>query len=222
MENVDFLFAKLYRFRVALRHLLASNASARFNLPARKNESLTLEKELVLGLKRGLVGLRFPDNRKLNKAGLNQIITSGRLFDSSLGDTEVELTARGGAAWEKRASPAWDFFVDEVEPRTIRGDVWIFFEAKRRDWLVHVDQTLTRSGFFAGNERRLAALRSWRPLYWKRFDLGYSLGINTGHLGESELGKQFFEGFAIADQRLATTFSVLAGIWDAEWVTSLR
>ncbi len=221
MENIDFLFATLYRLRPALRHLLVGDVSARFNLPPRRDGSVDLGNELVIGLKHELVGLRFPHGRKLNKRGLDEIISSGRLFDSSLADARVELTAEGGAVWERRARPEWNFFVDEAQPRTIRGSVWVLFEAKRRDWLMHVDQTLKSSGFFLRNERRLVTLRSWHPLYWKRFNKGYSLGINTGHSSDSELGKQFFSGLAIADGRLATTFSVLAGIWDAKWRAAL-
>ena len=221
MENIDFLFTTLYRLRPALRNLLVGDVSARFNLPPRGTGSLTLKDELVVGLRSGLVGLRLPNSRKLSKRGLEEIIDSGRLLDDSLADTRVELTAKGGAVWEKRARPEWNFFLDEAEPRTVRGHVWVSLEAKSRDWLTHVDQTLTSSGFFLGNERRLITLRSWHPLYWKRFNKGYSLGINTGHPSDSALGKQFFSGLAVADRRLSTTFSVLAGIWDAKWRAEL-
>lgn len=221
MDDMDVILAKLYRLRATLKQVLSEDEAAIFNLPASTRNKVARETILLKAFRQGLVRLRSENGREMNKPELDQLVATA-LSSHSIDKVEVKLTKLGGTLWEKRASPMWDYFLDEGAPRVLRGDVWIFFEAKSQTWLRCVDQTFKRFGFFRTNQRRIVPKRLWQPVYWKQFRLGYLLGINTGHRADSPLGERFLQGIATADGRLADTFSVLAGIWDARWVSSLR
>jgi hypothetical protein len=220
MNGIDTLLAMLYRLRAPLEQVLSDDASIIFNFPNRVANRSEREEVLLTALRSGLVRVRSDDKITLREDDVRQFITS-RFSNLLPGKAEVELTGKGGALWEKKASPLWEYFVDETAARTLRGHVWIFFEARSRDWLVCVDQTLRRYGFFPGSDRRITARPNWHPVYWKTFSRGYSLGIDTGERSDSELGTRFTQGIAAANERLANTFSVLAAIWDAEWIAAL-
>jgi len=220
MDQISILLSKLYRLRATVGQILSDDASMIFNLPGEAGDRSAREAALLRAVKSEIVRLRLKRDRPPNKVEFPRRV---RIDSSSLPENaEVELTAKGGALWEKKARPAWDFFVDEAEPRVVRDEVWIFFEAKSRPWLTCVDQTFKRFGFFGKTENKIIALRGWHPVYWKRFSSGYSLAINTGHHVQSELGERFLQGLSAADERLSTTLSVFSGIWDARWVASLR
>jgi hypothetical protein len=220
MKGLDQLFFRLYRLRATVQQLLSDDAAALFNDPGRK-DSASMEKTLVSGLANGLVRLRGRDNEPLSQDDVAGVLNRG-FTNSPFTDTYVELTRKGGALWEKRAAPMWKYFVDEGEPLVLRGTVWISFEARSSTWLSAVEQTLSRSGFLKSNRRKTITLRPWLPVYWRKFSLGYCLKIDTKHHRDSELGQRFLQGIGAADERSATTFSTLAGIWDAKWVSNLN
>jgi hypothetical protein len=221
IDSTDRLLAKLYRLRATVQQILSDEAGMLFNLPNGREDPVTEEKALLNALRRGIVRLRRENGTTLLPSEVDRILAAG-FSNTASGTLLVELTAKGGAIWERKAGPMWDYFVDEADPQVIRGVVWIYFEAKSRAWLTCVDQTLKRFGFFATNEKRLRVRDNWRPVYWKRFNAGYALGVNTGHHAESERGMRFLKGIAVADERLDDTFSVLAGVWDSKWIASLR
>src|SRR5260221_5983235 len=173
MDQIDILLSKLYRLRATVQQILSDDASMIFNLPGNAGDRSAREAALLRALKAGIVRLRPEHHRSPNRAELHRIVKSYSP-NHPPATIEVELTAKGGTLWEKKAGPAWDFFVHEGEPQVVRGEVWIFFEAHSRIWLACVDQTLKRFGFFRTNERRISVRRGWHPLYWKRFSLGYS------------------------------------------------
>jgi len=183
-------------------------------------QTFDIEGALTKALKRGLVQLRRNDGAPLERRLSQQ---SQRVGVSIVpDDVVVELTTKGGAVWERKARPLWDYFVDEGEPQAVRGTAWIFLEAHNRAWLEAVNETLTSLGFFRSGERHLTRHRNWHPLYWKQLRWGYSLGINTGVPIDSERGQRFFQGLAAADERLSDSFAVLAAVWDAGWLCKLH
>jgi hypothetical protein len=220
VNPTDTLLYKLYRLRATVQQVLSDDAAMLFNLPVDGASQSARELALLKALKAGIVGLRTEQQQQLSRGQLDRLLNSPSTFLPT--NLEVELTSKGGRLWEMRARPLWDLFIDEGEPRIVDSEVWIFFEGRSRTWLASVDQTLKRFGFFTSSKRRVTVRRGWRPVYWKQFNLGYSLGINTGHNASSDLGVRFLQGIAVADQRLSNTFSVLSGIWDAKWVVSLR
>jgi hypothetical protein len=220
MDDIDILLGKLYQLRATVAQVLSDDAAVLFNVPDRAANRKERERTLFKALKRGLVRLSSDGSRSSNDAKQTDLTASEI---SELSPTyRVELTSKGAGLWQKKAAPMWDYFIDEAEPRNVRGHVWICFEAKSRPWLTHVDQTLKALGFFRANERRIVVLHDWYALYWKKFRLGYSLGIDTGYMTESEQGARFLQGLPVGDSRLGDAFSVLSAIWDAKWIASLR
>jgi hypothetical protein len=220
LNQYDELFGKLYRLRPSVQQVLSDNSSLLFNLPDSLSNQSERQDALLNALNDGVVRLCVggkPVAKTDDTIRLNRVARQRNLPQRA----RVELTAQGASLWEKGAFPAWEYFVDEGEPRVLRNYVWICFEAKSRTWLECVHQTLKRFGFFRKNEARILVLHNWHPVYWKSFDVGYSLRINTGHQVETSAGKLFLEGIAAADNRLSETFSVLANIWDAQWVNQM-
>ena len=218
LNHYDELFAKLHLLRPSVQQVLADNSS--FNLPDSLSTQSERQNVLLNALDDGVVRLRVAGKpvAKISFIGQSDGVTQESIIPL---DARVELTAKGAALWEKAAFLAWEYFVNEGEPHVVRNCVWICFEAKNRTWLECVHQTLKRYGFFRENETRIVVQHSWRPVYWKCFDVGYSLRINTGHQSETNVGKLFLQGIAVADSRLSETFSVLANIWDARWVNRM-
>lgn len=221
MGDIDILLGKLYRLRATVAQVISDDAAELFNVPDRASSRRERERTLLKALKLGIVRLRAEGAGNSEKEAKDTGLASSEIPDLSP-NLRVELTSKGAKLWEKKAAPSWDYFVDEADPRNVRGNVWIFLEAKSRPWLTHIDQTLKALGFFAANERRITVLHEWQALYWKKFRLGYSLGIDTGFTAESERGARFLQGLTVGDGRLGDTFSVLSAIWDAKWMGSLR
>jgi hypothetical protein len=220
MDDIDILLAKLYQLRATVAQVLSDDAAVLFNVPDRAASRKERERTLLKALKRGIVRLR-PDGTPSWNGAKQTVPTASEISELSP-NLRVELTAKGAGLWQKKAAPLWDYFIDEADPRNVHGHVWIFLEARSRPWLTHVDQTLRALGFFRANERRIVVLRDWYALYWKKFRIGYSLGINTGYVTESEHGARFLKGLSVGDGRLGDAFSVLSAIWDAKWVAALR
>lgn len=220
MDDIDILLGKLFQLRATVAQVLSDDAAVLFNIPDRAANRKERERTLVKALKRRIVRLRSEGSRSGGEVKETELTASA--ISELSANLRVELTPKGAALWQKKAAPLWDYFIDEADPRSVRGHVWIFFEAKSRSWLINVDRTLKALGFFSTNERRIVVLHDWYALYWKKFRLGYSLGIDTGYPTESEQGRRFLQGISVGDGRLGDTFSVLSTIWDAKWVASLR
>jgi len=217
MNNTYLLLGQLYKLRPTLAQLLSENAADIFNQPGRSPTTNEMKRIIQKALERGIVRVDSGGHRR-RKDGERLDLASEQLS----ANLRIELTPKGGALWESQASPSWDYFVDEGEPRAIRGSAWIFLTGKSRSWLQMIDDTLKALGFFRTTGRRLVVLHDWHPLYWKKLRVGYSLGIDTGHAVESQLGTRFMQGLVAGDERLANVFSVLSSIWDAKWLASLR
>jgi len=211
--------AKLYREPAKLAHVLSENASARFNLPIAEDQE-SKRKDTLVALRRGWIDVWPP--RESGRDAIESELAQGRVSGQMIADMEIGLTPRGGAAWERIAMPAWKFFFAEADPSIIKSRVWIAFEAIDRDWLLNVDQTFRRFGFFIENDRRLVRQRKWRPLYWKRPTTGYSLRIDTGSNEYDEMGKKFLRGLTFANEDLDRAVSLFSTMWDAHWVVTLR
>jgi hypothetical protein len=221
VDDIDILLGKLYRLRATVAQVISDDAAVLFNVPDRAASRKERERTLLKALKLGIVRLRADGVGHSQKEAKDADPASLEVSDLSP-NLRVELTSKGAKLWEKKAAPSWDYFIDEADPRPVRGNVWIFLEAKSRPWLTHVDETLKALGFFAENERRITVLHDWQALYWKKLSLGYSLGIDTGFAAESERGARFLQGLTVGDGRLGDTISVLSAIWDAKWIGSLR
>jgi hypothetical protein len=217
VNNTDLLLGQLYKLRPTLAQLLSENSADIFNQPGRVPTTNDTKRTIQKALERGIVRVDS-GGRPIRKVGQALDLASQELS----ANLRLELTPKGGALWERKAAPRWDYFLDEGEPRSARGNVWIFLTGTSRTWLQVIDDTLKALSFFRRTGRRFVVLHDWYPVYWKRFRVGYSLGIDTGHAVETQLGTRFMQGLAAGDERLASVFSVYSSIWDAKWVASLR
>lgn len=221
MDQTLLLLAKLYRLRASVGDVLSPRAAEIFNLPVQVRASLLQERALRIASARKLVEFRDGSGKVAARSVLREAMRSGVSLDQSLNDLTVGLTPRGGKLWERAASPAWSMFVDEGEPKILRKEIWITFEARNLNWLRLLDSSLSRFGFFRGARRRFVKIKSWRPVYWKSFEFGYSLHIDTGLKIDTDSGNQYLRGIAAVDDRLGSFFSVFSGVWDSKWISAL-